>query len=112
MTTSLTQAMSAIAEPRIDAYWVGYFRENLRGEIYSQVVEAFEQSGLTKADLARKLDRRPEQITRWLSAPSNLEADTISDLLLALGMRPVVRLERINMEQSNSRQHPLVEQFE
>jgi DNA-binding phage protein len=112
MTISPTHAMNAIAETKIDPYWVGYFRETLRGEIYELMVEAFDQSELTKADLARKLGRRPEQITRWLSAPSNLESDTLSDILLALGLRPVVHLKRIEAEPSNQQQHPFAARLE
>lgn len=34
---------------------------------------------------AAALEKDPAQITRWLSAPSNFELDTLSDILLALG---------------------------
>ena len=95
MTTSLTQVMSAIEETPIGKYWIGFFRENFRAEINDQLVEALESSGLTKADIARKLGKRPEQVTRWLSAPCNLETDTMSDLALSLGLRPRVHFERI-----------------
>lgn len=108
MTTSLTQVMNALAENKIDKYWAEYFRENFRGEINDRLTEAFETSGMNKADIARKLDRRPEQITRWLSAPSNLEADTISDIALAMGMKPVVRFESISLDKSNSEHHEFI----
>ncbi len=41
-------------------------------------------SGLTRSKLAKRLGKRPEQITRWLAAPGNLTLDTISDLLLTM----------------------------
>jgi transcriptional regulator with XRE-family HTH domain len=40
--------------------------------------------GLTKATLARRLGKAPEQITRWLASPGNLRLDTVSDILLAM----------------------------
>ena len=69
MTISLTRVMIAINDSKISKYWLGYFRENFRGEINDHLLEFFHASVFTKADIARKLDRRPEQITRWLSSP-------------------------------------------
>lgn len=100
MTTSLTRVMNAIKEPRIAKYWIGYFRENFRGEINDQLLEAFHTSGITKADIARRLERRPEQVTRWLSAPCNLEADTISDIALSLGLVAKIRFEKVGEDYS------------
>jgi hypothetical protein len=104
--------MSAIKEPRIAKYWLGYFRENFRGEINDQLLEAFHSSGITKADVARKLDRRPEQITRWLSAPCNLEADTISDIALSLGLMAKIRFEKVGEDRSNGRVHQFIAKYE
>ena len=112
MSTFLTRVMNAIREPKLDKFWLGYFRENLRGEINDQLLEIFRSSGLTKADISRKLDRRPEQITRWLSAPSNLEADTISDIALSLGCVPKIRFEKVGGEQSNARKHEFLTRFD
>ncbi|KAB2940905.1 MAG: helix-turn-helix domain-containing protein [Hyphomicrobium sp.] len=94
MTTSQTQLDQALSEPQINKFWLGYFQEGFREEVHQQLLEIFEtlkkSSGWTRSDLARKIGRRPEQVTRWLSAPTNLEIDTISDM--ALGMRVVPRL--------------------
>lgn len=93
--------MSALNESVIPGFWIAYFRERFRGEINEVIANSFSASGLTKADLARKLGRRPEQITRWLSAPCNLEADTISDLCLALGLVPRMSLYKIDSDKSD-----------
>lgn len=63
-------------------------RERLRNLIFQELLIALEGSGLTRASLSRRLHKRPEQITRWLSSPGNLEIDTISDLLIAMGVSP------------------------
>jgi len=96
MTTSRTPLMSALADSQVGPFWRGYFQERFRSDIHEQLLKAFEASGLSKADLARKLGRRPEQITRWLATPNNLEADTLADLALALGMAPVIRFEPVS----------------
>jgi hypothetical protein len=65
-----------------------FFRERFRDHLYELVVDEFlkqETAGLlTKADIARRIHRKPEQITRWLGAPGNWEIETVSDLLLAI----------------------------
>lgn len=66
---------------------LAYFRERYRDRLYELVVEEFlkqEASGVTRAEVARRIGRRPEQITRWLGAPGNWTLETVSDLLLAI----------------------------
>ena len=71
-----------------------YFRERFRNNLYDMVVSEFQrqqqESGLTKAELTRRIGSRPEQVTRWLGAPGNWTLDTVSDLLLGLGCEPSV----------------------
>ncbi|MES2845607.1 MAG: helix-turn-helix transcriptional regulator [Pseudomonadota bacterium] len=108
MTTYQTLLTSEIDAKNLPSFWLSYFREKLRGEINDHLLEAFQESNLTKADIARKLNRRPEQITRWLSAPCNLETDTIADIALALGLAPTFQLQRIGNTQSNNEVHSLI----
>lgn len=62
-----------------------YFRRRLRLRIYELVVGRFHQlETMTKADLARRIGRRPEVINRLLGAPGNWTIDTVSDLLLGM----------------------------
>jgi hypothetical protein len=67
---------------------LAYFRERFRDRLYELVVSEFlkkERAGeLTRAELARRIGRKPEQITRWLGAPGNWTIETVSDLLLAI----------------------------
>jgi hypothetical protein len=67
---------------------LAYFRERFRDRLYELVVTEFmkkERSGeLTRSELAKRIGRKPEQITRWLGAPGNWTIETVSDLLLAI----------------------------
>lgn len=67
---------------------LAYFRERFRDRLYEMVVGEFlkrESSGeISRAGLARRIGKRPEQITRWLGAPGNWTLETVSDLVLAI----------------------------
>lgn len=85
----------------ISEYWLAYFRDNFRADLHDKLLElfeAYENSGKSQADLARKLGRRPEQISRWLRTSGNLEADTVSDLSLAMGCLPKVMFEGLTSQ--------------
>lgn len=75
-----------------------YFQERLRNRLYDLVIKEFEQyqeAGHNQVQLANRLGKRSEQISRWLSSPGNLTLDTVSDLLLGLsGAELGMTLER------------------
>lgn len=81
---------------------LAYFRERLKGRIFSFIISALRKQQrkdptITKAAIARRLGRRPEQINRWLSGPSNLTAESISDLVLAIcGGEPSLETLRLH----------------
>ena len=82
---------------RIPLGTLSYFRERFRDRLYDLVLDGFfkqeEETGLTRADVARRIGRRPEQITRWFGAPGNWTLETVSDLLLAIAKsEPGMRL--------------------
>jgi DNA-binding phage protein len=90
MTTSHSAFLSEIlaGEP-IPLGKLAYFRERLRNKLHEiislEFIRQHHERGLTKADMARRIGRKPEQVTRWLGAPGNWTLDTVSDLLLAMG---------------------------
>jgi hypothetical protein len=91
MTTSLpTPFLSEIVDGSpIPPSKLGYFRARLSNRIHELVLEAFikgESTGkISRAELARRIGRKPEQVTRWLGAPGNWTIETVSDLLLGMG---------------------------
>jgi len=76
-----------------------YFRERFKSNLYELIINLFlekEDAGeITRAELARRIDKRPEQITRLLGASGNLRLSTVSDLLLGLGCEPDVSALRL-----------------
>jgi transcriptional regulator with XRE-family HTH domain len=51
---------------------------------YTLVIKELKRSGITQAELARRLGKAPEIISRLLSRPTNLELKTLSELLFAI----------------------------
>jgi hypothetical protein len=96
MTISQTPLQEALSKPVMPAFWLGYFQEGFRRDVHDGLVGLFECLNLSKADIAKRLGKKPEQITRWLAGPSNLESDTISDLALAMGYVPRIIFEPAN----------------
>lgn len=62
---------------------LGYIRGRHRQRQYDLVIREFKQSGISQRELADRLGKPPEVISRWLARPQNWEADTFSDLLFA-----------------------------
>jgi hypothetical protein len=74
----------------VPAGTLAYFQARNRSRVYEAVLQEFLRSDLTKAVLARRAGKRPEQINRLLGAPGNWTLDTVSDLLFAIsGAEPV-----------------------
>ena len=90
MTTSqATSFLSEIIEGQAIPYEkLAYFRERLKNRLYSLVLAEFlrqQEDGLTKAELTRRIRRKPEQVSRWLGTPGNWRIETASDLLIGMG---------------------------
>ncbi len=85
MTTSQTFTLS---EPKgTDKVPVGtfaYFRARLKQRVYNLVIREFKKSGLSQADLARRLGMPAPQLNRILRGPGNLTLDSVSDVLFAI----------------------------
>jgi hypothetical protein len=67
--------------------------------LHEQVLSVFLQlesrKEISKAELARRLNKDPAVINRWLSGPGNWELRTVSDLLAGMGYEPDVRIAKV-----------------
>ena len=83
-----------------------YFRERLRNRLYDLIigeVAAFKAKGMTQAQLARRIDKRQDQLCRLLSGPGNMTLDTVSDLLLGLsGAELAMTLDVVDKQPARS----------
>jgi hypothetical protein len=88
-----------------------YFQRRQKNRAYEAVFKRFTQLAgddeLTRAQIARRLKKRPEQITRLLSGPGNWELDTISDLLLAMDAELDFRVAPLDERPTPNYAHPL-----
>ncbi len=110
MTTQPVYQIPTSSEPEesgkeIPTVMLAYFRGRFSNKLHELVLREFaaqERAGKTsRAKLARKIKRKPEQITRWLGSPGNWTIDTVSDLLLGMGMEPVISARKITEERTS-----------
>lgn len=102
MPTSHIAFLSEIlADGPIPEDKLAYFRRRLANNVYAIVVNEFlrqeERDGLTRAKLARRIRRRPEQITKWFSSSSNWTIETLSDLLLGMKCEPSIATHHLDI---------------
>lgn len=98
---------------RLSAREIAYYRQRNKNRLLEHIVTFFakqaEESGLTKKEIAEMLDKDPSQITRWFSAPGNMEPDTVSDLLLAMGAEMEYEIVKFDDRRPPNFQHPMVD---
>lgn len=80
-----------------------YFGQRLRNRVFALVLSRFAEAqarGLKKAQLARRIGKRPEVVGRLLASPGNWTLETASDLLLGISG------EEIFVETATVERHP------
>ena len=101
--------------PKLAEREVFYQRARTRNRIFEKLVAFFnqraEQAGVTKRQIASKLNRDPAQITRWLTQPSNLTLDTLSDLLVAMDAELDVSIHLFADRALVNAVHPWMEEY-
>lgn len=67
-----------------------YYRRRLKNRIHRLILAAFREqqkrTGLNQKQLAQRIDKDPSKVNQWLGISNNLTLETISDLLLGLGV--------------------------
>jgi ribosome-binding protein aMBF1 (putative translation factor) len=91
MLTSQTSILSEIQGRKpISKRTKAYYRRRLQNRFHRLILTAFREqqkrNGLNQKQLAQKIDKDKSKVNRWLGIPSNLTLETISDLLLGLGV--------------------------
>ena len=102
MTTSakasrMPALLKKIKTDVVSAGTLAFSREYFRNLVFQEILFAFKAAhdeGLTRSELARRIKRSPEQITRWLKSPGNIEIDSLCDLLSGMGTKPESILRR------------------
>lgn len=55
-------------------------RTNKKMRIASVIADALEKSGIAKKEFARKVGRKPSEVSKWLSGTHNFTLDTLTDI--------------------------------
>ena len=74
----------------IPAEALAYVGARARNRFYDFVLKRFASSGMTQADLARKIGKGPDRINRLLGAPGNWTIETISELLAGISGEEII----------------------
>ena len=71
-----------------------FVADGLALALAEEIAKAMKDSGVSNAELARRMKVSRSYVTRILDAPPNLTLMSISKVALALGLTPEVRLRR------------------
>jgi len=66
---------------------LGYYQEGLLMDVAARVVAAMESRGVTRAELARRLEVSPAYVTKMLRGHANLSIESLAKLAFALDLR-------------------------
>src|ERR1700722_18727441 len=90
MTNSHTSILHEITHKPISLRTRLLYRRRLQNRLQRLLRRAFrdeqKRTGLTQKELAERIGKDKSKVNQWLSIASNLTLETISDLLLGLGV--------------------------
>jgi Helix-turn-helix len=85
MPTSLTTPLyKPGGEDLVPPSDMAYMRARGRQQAFNLLHTTLKASGISQATLARRTGKPPEVISRLFSRPSNIEQDTLSELIFAM----------------------------
>jgi transcriptional regulator with XRE-family HTH domain len=83
-----------VGHDKISQGTLGYICARNRQRQYDVVIREFRANKITQKQLADRLGRGEDVISRWLARPRNWEADTFAELMFAIsGAVPAYRSE-------------------
>ncbi|HZL40246.1 MAG TPA: hypothetical protein VFC45_08200 [Pseudolabrys sp.] len=92
---------------------ISYYQRRNQNRLFETLTSFFseeaERRGISKKDICDAIRRDRASITRLLSTPSNVTADTISSFLLSLGAEMDYRIVRFSERAAANDMHPLIE---
>lgn len=95
----------------IPAGKLAYFQGRLSGLVNQALLKVFgvqeREKDISRRELALRIGRKPEQITRWFSYPCNLTLDTVSDLFVGMGCE-VQGIVLVNLTTGAKMQYPFM----
>jgi transcriptional regulator with XRE-family HTH domain len=84
----------------------GQARVSLIYDVTEDILLALEDLGLSKKDLATKLERTPALVSQLLSGSRNLTLNTLSDICFELGLKPSINIKSPSWVRSDQRWQP------
>lgn len=78
------------------AFFEGLAQNRAHSTVLSVLEPLLKTGGISRAELAKKINREPSQVTRWLSSPENWTLQTLGILLGGLGYVPIITAQPIN----------------
>lgn len=103
-----TRLSEPVGNGPINRFDLHYMGANSRHLAHELVLAAFKKSGLSKADLARRLGWRDRsRVTKLLNTPANVTVETLGDLLFAIdGSAPAYSQAWPCREHTTNNGHP------
>src|SRR4051812_2691532 len=83
-TSQFTGLSEPVSDDKISAGTLAYISTRVQSWAYSLVVQEFKNSGITQAQLARRLGKGQDLVSRMLSRPGNWELKTFAEFLFAI----------------------------
>lgn len=95
----ITSQTSTLSKPtpgeRVPPETFAYLRARAKRHAYELVIKELRASGISRAELARRLGKDPSRVSKMLGGPGNWTIATESDLLFAIsGAVPTFGIER------------------
>ena len=63
---------------------LSYFKARNKNAVHGKILAALKSSGVTQAQIARRLGKRPDVVCRLIGAPGNWTLDTAIELIFAI----------------------------